>query len=36
MLFEELDDVDTENVVPKKKLKVRTAKLRKRLGVLWL
>ena len=35
MLLEEVDDIDTENVVPKKRLKVRKAKLCKQLGVLW-
>ena len=37
MLFEEMDDVDTKNMVPKKKkFKVRKGKLHKRLGVSWL
>ena len=33
MLFEEVDDADAKNMLPKKKLKVRKAKLCKQLGV---
>ena len=35
ILFEEIDH-DTKNVAPKKKLKIRKARLRKQLGVSWL
>ena len=36
MLFEEMDDVDTENIAPKKRLKIRKNRLHKQLGVFWL
>ena len=36
MLFEEMDDVDTKKIAPKKKLKIRKERLHKQLGVSWL